>query len=186
MDVPTKITKGQIEIVRDVPLVQMGDKVSVGQADLLQKLGIKPFTYGLDVRLVFNDGQVFSPAVLSISDGDIIAAFTSGARNIAALSFAIGIANHATVPHSIRAAVRAMISVVINDGATYSFAAASEVKAYLADPSAFAAANPSGGGGGGGDAPAAPKAPEPEPEPEPEEEVVVSFGDSGGGGDAAW
>lgn len=180
MDVPTKITKGQIEIVRDMPLVNIGERVTPGQADLLQKLGIRPFTYGLDILDVFDDGKLFSPKILDISDGDIIYAFTQGARNVAALSFAIGIANHATVPHSIRAAVRAMLSVVVNDGMTFTFDAASEVKAYLADPSAFAAAS---GGGGDGDAGAdAAAAAEPEPESE-EEEVQVSFGADG---DEAW
>jgi len=180
MDVPTKITKGQIEIVREMPLIEVGERVTAGQADLLQKLGIRPFTYGLEILEVFDNGNLFSPAILDISDNDIICAFTHGARNLAAVSFAIGIANAATVPHSIRAAVRAMLSVVVNDGITFTFEQAADVQAYLADPSAFAAANPSGGGGG--DAAAEEAAKEPEPESE-DEEVVVSFGDTG---DAAW
>jgi len=179
MDVPTKITKGQIEIVRDMPLVALGERVTPGQADLLQKLGIRPFTYGLEILKVFDNGELYDAKILDISNGDIIYAFTQGARNLAAVSFAIGIANKATVPHSIRSAVRALISVVLNDGISFNISAADEVKAYLADPSAFAAA--SGGGGGdaaGGDAPAAA---EPEEEEE-EEEVAVNFGAD----DAAW
>jgi len=176
MDVPTKITKGQIEIVRDMPLITKGDRVTPGQADLLQKLAIRPFTYGLEILRVFDNGEMFDPMILDISNNDIIWAFTQGARNVAALSFAIGIANHSTVPHSIRSALRAMISVVINDGMTYSFDAASEVKAYLADPSAFAAA--AGAATSGGEA-----APEPEPEEESEEEVEVQLNL---GGDDAW
>jgi len=174
MDVPTKITKGQIEIVRDMPLITKGDRVTPGQADLLQKLGIRPFTYGLEIVKVFDNGEMFDPKILDISDNDIIWAFTQGARNVAALSFSIGIANQSTVPHSIRAAVRAMISVVINDGMSYSFDAASDVKAYLADPSAFAVAS-----GGGNEAAAEPE-PEPESEEE-EEEVQINLG-----GDDAW
>lgn len=179
MDVPTKITKGQIEIVREMHLITKGDRVTAGQADLLQKLSIRPFTYGLEILTVFDNGKMFEPAILDISDGDIIAAFTEGARKVAALSFSIGVANASTVPHSIRAAVKHMLSVVVNDGMTYSFDAASDVKAYLADPSAFAAAAGPATGGAAETAAAA----EPEPESE-EEEVVVSFG--GDDGDAAW
>eukprot|EP00750_Incisomonas_marina_P008066 INCI15203.1.p1 GENE.INCI15203.1~~INCI15203.1.p1 ORF type:complete len:316 (-),score=46.75 INCI15203.1:731-1678(-) len=179
MEVPTKITKGQIEIVREVALIDQGDRVTAGQADLLQKLGIRPFTYGLDILEVFDNGDLYSPKILDISDGDIIYAFTQGARNLAALSFSIGIANAATVPHSIRAAFRALLSVVVNDDVSFTFDAASEVQAYLADPSAFASAASSGAA----DAGAAAAAAEPEEESE-DEEVVVSFGNEGG--DAAW
>lgn len=180
MEVPTKITKGQIEITREVHLVQAGDRVTPGQADLLQKLDIRPFTYGLDILTVFDNGSLFSAKILDISDADIINAFTAGARNVAALSFAIGVANITTVPHSIRAAVRAMLSVVVNDDVKFTFKQAEQVQAYLADPSAFQTAG--GGGGGGADAGAPAAAAEPEEESE-EEEVQVSFG---GDEDAAW
>jgi len=179
MEVPTKITKGQIEIVREMHLISKGDRVTAGQADLLQKLSIRPFTYGLEILQVFDNGKIFAAAILDISDGDIIAAFTEGARNVAALSFSIGVANASTVPHSIRAAVKHMLSVVVNDGFTYTFEAAKEVQAYLADPSAFVVAGAGAGAAAGGEAAAAA---EPEPESE-DEEVVVSFGDTG---DAAW
>jgi large subunit ribosomal protein LP0 len=41
------ISRGQIEIINDVQLVAKGEKVGTSEATLLQKLGIKPFTYGL-------------------------------------------------------------------------------------------------------------------------------------------
>lgn len=182
MDVPTKITKGQIEIVREMPLISMGERVTAGQADLLQKLGIHPFTYGLEILAVFDAGAMYSPKILDISNGDIIYAFTQGARNVAALSFAIGIANAATVPHSIRAAVKALLSVVVNDEVNFTFSQAEEVQAYLKDPSAFVVSG--GGGGGGGDAAdTAAAAAEPAEESEDEGEVVANFG---GEADAAW
>jgi large subunit ribosomal protein LP0 len=136
MDVPTKITKGQIEIAREVPLIKRGDRVTPGQADLLQKLSINPFTYGLEILKVFDSGDVFDPNILDINDADIISAITSGARNVAALSFAIGIANAATVPHSIRNAIRALIAVVVADGITFTVPQAAEVVAYLKEKSA--------------------------------------------------
>jgi len=173
MEVPTKITKGQIEIIRDMHLVNVGERVTAGQADLLQKLGIRPFTYGLEILKVFDNGDLYDAKILDISNDDIIYAFTQGARNLAAVSFAIGIANKATVPHSIRSAVRNMIKLVIADGVSFSISAAEEVEAYLKDPSAFAAAAGAGGGGGDG---AAEAAAEPEEESEEPEEVAVSFG----------
>jgi len=47
LNIDTKINKGQVEVVSDVQLVKKGDKVGPSEAALLQKLNIKPFTYGL-------------------------------------------------------------------------------------------------------------------------------------------
>eukprot|EP00698_Gefionella_okellyi_P011273 TRINITY_DN2967_c0_g2_i1.p1 TRINITY_DN2967_c0_g2~~TRINITY_DN2967_c0_g2_i1.p1 ORF type:complete len:284 (+),score=68.47 TRINITY_DN2967_c0_g2_i1:60-911(+) len=47
VNVPTKITKGAIEIVNDVGVIAKGEKVTQSQAALLAKLNMKPFEYGL-------------------------------------------------------------------------------------------------------------------------------------------
>ena len=48
--IPTKITKGTIEILNDVKLITFGDKVGASEATLLQMLKIYPFSYGLVVQ----------------------------------------------------------------------------------------------------------------------------------------
>ena len=45
--IPTKISKGTIEILNDVKLIKAGDKVGASEATLLNMLNISPFTYGL-------------------------------------------------------------------------------------------------------------------------------------------
>lgn len=47
LGIATKINKGTIEIVSDVTVVKVGERVGPSQATLLSKLGIKPFKYGL-------------------------------------------------------------------------------------------------------------------------------------------
>lgn len=55
LGVATKINKGTIEIVNDIHLVKVGEKVGGSEATLLAKLGIKPFTYGLKIlHVIFN------------------------------------------------------------------------------------------------------------------------------------
>ena len=44
LSIPTKITKGTIEIIQDVPLIKAGDKVGMSEATLLNMLSISPFT----------------------------------------------------------------------------------------------------------------------------------------------
>jgi large subunit ribosomal protein LP0 len=52
LGIATKITKGTIDMVNDVHLVKVGERVGASQATLLSKLGIKPFKYGLEIQQV--------------------------------------------------------------------------------------------------------------------------------------
>merc|ERR1739838_27843 len=62
LSIPTKITKGTIEITSDVNLIKEGDKVGMSEATLLNMLKISPCTYGLVVKKVYEAGSVFEPA----------------------------------------------------------------------------------------------------------------------------
>merc|ERR1712177_136491 len=53
LNIPTKITKGTIEITNNVNLITAGDKVGMSEATLLNMLKISPFTYGLVVKKVY-------------------------------------------------------------------------------------------------------------------------------------
>jgi large subunit ribosomal protein LP0 len=181
MEINTKISRGQIEIQTDVHLITKGERVTAGQADLLQKLNIRPFTYGLAITKVFDNGSLYDIEVLSIDDDMIMAAFSFHARDVAAVGHALNRPNTASIMHSVRYAFKTILAVVCNEGFTHKFDEAADVLGYLADPSAFAAAAPAAGGGGGDEGEAA------EPEPVEEEatadDVVMNLG---GDDDDAW
>merc|ERR1712200_347332 len=101
LNIPTKITKGTIEIVADVKLIKEGDKVGMSDSTLLNMLGISPFTYGLVIQKVYDSGTVFNPSILDITDDDLKARFMAGVRNVAAISLKVGYPNIASVPHSV-------------------------------------------------------------------------------------
>merc|ERR1712088_328089 len=107
---------------------------------LLNMLNISPFSYGLLVMNVYDNGSVFSPKVLDITDDDLKATFMSGVANVAALSLAIGYPTMASAPHSMVAGLKNLMAIAAETDIT--FPAAEKLKAYLADPSAFAAAAP--------------------------------------------
>ena len=86
LSIPTKIARGTIEIISDVPLIQVGDKVGMSEATLLNMLNISPFSYGLVVENVYDNGSIFSPKVLDITDDDLKATFMAGVANVAAVS----------------------------------------------------------------------------------------------------
>merc|ERR1712057_46991 len=155
LNIGTKITKGQIEIINDVQLFSAGEKVNAGQAALLQKLDIMPFAYGLEVIQCYDGGSLFSPEVLQIKPEQILASFTAGCRNVAAISIVLNTPTTVSVPYSILLAFRNLLA--LSAATDHEFEGSKEVKAYLADPSAFASACAPSGGGGGTAAPAAAK-----------------------------
>merc|ERR1712136_88066 len=126
--IPTKISRGTIEIINDVKLLKPGDKVGASESALLNMLKISPFTYGLEIEQVYDQGTVFSPEILDITDDDIRAKFMQGISNVA------------SVPHSIVNGFENLLAVAAETDIT--FPEAESMKAYLADPSAFAVAAP--------------------------------------------
>merc|ERR1712158_211358 len=111
LSIPTKITRGTIEIVNDVHLIKTGDKVGMSEATLLNMLKISPFSYGLIVLKVYDSGSVFDPEILDISDDDLRARFMSGVANVAAVSLAIGYPTVASVPHSVVNGMKNLLAV---------------------------------------------------------------------------
>merc|ERR1719234_590571 len=138
LSIPTKIARGSIEITSNVPLLQVGDKVSESAAMLLNMLKISPFTYGLDVMKCYDNGSVYDPSILDITEDDIRAKFMAGVSNVASVSLAIGYPTVASVPHSIANGFKNLMAVAA--ATEIEFPQVEQLKAYLADPSAFAAA----------------------------------------------
>jgi len=136
--IPTKIARGAIEITSNVPLLAVGDKVSESAAMLLNMLKISPFTYGLDILQCYDSGSVFNPSILDITEEDIRGKFMSGVVNVACVSLAIGYPTVASAPHSIANGFKNLMAVAaVTD---IEFPQVAHLKAYLADPSAFAVA----------------------------------------------
>ena len=166
LSIPTKITKGTIEIINDVELIKAGDKVGMSEATLLNMLKISPFTYGLVVQKVYDSGSVFDPEILDITDDDLKAKFMAGVANVAAVCLVISYPTIASVPHSVVNGMKNLLAVAaVTD---ISFKEAETLKEFLADPSKFAAAAAAPAAGGA--APAAAAAKEPEPESEEEDD----------------
>jgi large subunit ribosomal protein LP0 len=136
LNISTKIAKGSIEIVSNVHLIHAGDKVGQSEATLLQMLNVQPFHYGLVVENIYDNGAVFAPEVLDITDEQLLGKFQLGLSNVASVSLEIGYCTQASVPHSIINGFKNVLAVAVETD--ISFPQADTIKAYLADPSAFA------------------------------------------------
>lgn len=137
LSIPTKISKGTIEIINDVPILKPGDKVGASEATLLNMLNISPFSYGLQIEQVYDSGSIFSPEILDIKPEDLRAKFQAGVANLAAVSLEIGYPTLASVPHSIANGFRNLLAIAAVT--EVEFKEAETVKEFIKDPSKFAA-----------------------------------------------
>jgi len=169
LNIATKITKGTIEITNAVHLCFRGEKVSASAVALLSKLNIRPFEYGIEVPHVYENGSIYAASVLDLNMDDLIGLFCNSVSSLAAVSFAIGEVNAATVPHSFGRAFNMLCAIGFE--ADYMFAECAAVKELLE-------AGPSTGGGDAAGAVAAVAVVE-----EEEEEAAPAMDMFGGGGD---
>jgi len=138
--IPTKISKGTIEMINDVHILKEGERVGASEATLLNMLNISPFAYGLLVEMVYDSGTIFEPKILDIKPEDLRDRFLAGVRNVAAVSLEIGYPTVASAPHSIINGFKNLLAVAAVTDVT--FKEAETVKEFIKDPSKFASAAP--------------------------------------------
>lgn len=142
LNIATKISRGTIEILNDVKVLEAGKKVGPSEATLLNMLNVSPFTYGLELKSVYDEGNVYAPAVLDIKEEDLVDEFMKGIASMASISLALGYPTQASIPHTMINAAKQLVGVTLALDSDYSFPIADKVKEILADPSKFAAAAP--------------------------------------------
>ncbi|CAH1429471.1 unnamed protein product [Lactuca virosa] len=148
LNIPTKINKGTVEIITPVELIKKGDKVGSSEAALLAKLGIRPFSYGLVVLSVYENGAVFTPEVLDLTEDDLVEKFAMGVSMVTSLALAIHYPTIAAAPHMLINGYKNALAIAVDT--TYSFPLADKIKEYLEDPSKFVVAAPVAVTGGSG------------------------------------
>jgi len=174
LNIATKIQRGSIEIIDTVHLIAKGDKVTSSAVALLNKLNIKPFTYGLTVSQCYDKGSVYDAAVLDLDEHALTMKLMGAVARIAAIGMEIGYPSTASVPFQCRNAFKKIAAIGIEAG--YSFPMLEELKSGASKAKAAATAS-----SGGDDKPA-------EKEEESEEESSEGIGGFGmfggeGGGD---
>ncbi|KAG9005805.1 ribosomal protein P0 (A0) (L10E) [Tulasnella sp. JGI-2019a] len=138
LSIPTKIARGTIEIVADVKVVLAGTKVGTSEATLLNMMNISPFTYGMNVIQIYQDGNIFAPEVLDIDSQELIDRFLKGIKTIATISLALNYPTIVSVSHVLVNAYKNLLAVSI--GTEYTFEGSEKIKEMLENPEAFAAA----------------------------------------------
>ncbi len=79
--IPAAIEKGKIVIKETVTVVKAGEVVRPEVARALELLEIKPVKVGLDVRMIYENGLIFTPDMLAIDTEKIAEDFANAYRN---------------------------------------------------------------------------------------------------------
>jgi large subunit ribosomal protein LP0 len=140
LNIPTKIARGCIDILSDVNLLKVGDRVGPSEAALLNMLGVSPFSFGLVATYVFDEGSVYQASVLDITQDQLLKSFFAGVANVAATSMSINYPNKASVPHMLVNGYKNVLAVAVATDIT--FPLAEKAKAFLENPDAFIVAAP--------------------------------------------
>lgn len=173
LNIATKIVKGTIEIMNNVHLIRVGDKVTPSAVSLLSKLDIKPFFYGLIVSHIYENGSIYPSSVLDITPETLLGKFMNGVGKLAALSLAAKFPSELTIAYYMANGFRKLLA--ISAATNYKFKQAEDILNNAAKAAPAAAAAPAAGGAKGGAAPAA-AAKKDEPAPAAEEEGDVGVG----------
>ncbi|KAF3102989.1 ribosomal protein P0 (A0) (L10E) [Orbilia oligospora] len=140
LGIPTKIARGTIEITSDLKLVEAGTKVGASEASLLNLLNISPFTYGMGVAQIYDQGQVFAPSVLDVDEKDLIDRFLTAIKTISCISLAANYPTLVSVMHSLVNSYKNVIAVALET--EYEWDEIKELKDRIANPDAYASAAP--------------------------------------------
>ncbi|KAK3695374.1 ribosomal protein L10 [Podospora appendiculata] len=140
LGVPTKIARGTIEITNDLKLVEGGLKVGASEATLLNMLNISPFTYGMSITQVYDQGNAFPADVLDIGEEQLLKAFSTAITTIACISLAINFPTLPSVIHSLVNSYKKVLAIAVETD--YSWPEVEELKDRIANPEAYAAAAP--------------------------------------------
>ncbi len=82
----TAVEDGEITITDGSVAIEAGEVIDNNTAEILNNLGMEPLEVGLDLKLVYEDGEVFDKDVLAIDADDYrddLKAAASGAFNLA-------------------------------------------------------------------------------------------------------
>lgn len=112
----TSVEDGKIKIENSAVAVEAGEVIDDETAEILNALGMEPLEVGLDLKMVYESGEVFGKDVLDIDIEeyrDDIASAASGAFNLAVNA---GVLTGETTPHVLQQAVQKARNLAVNAG----------------------------------------------------------------------
>lgn len=98
-------------------------------------LNILPFTYGITILHVYDQGILFSPSILDITEEAFIGYLKSAIQNVASVSLALNYPTIVSVLHSLVNSYKDLQAVSI--ASDYIFEGTEKIKNILENPDAY-------------------------------------------------
>lgn len=166
LNVQTKSVKNMLEILKDIHVIKKNEKVTAAGGELCRLLGVKPFSYKLELKKVWLNGTILDEDIININPEDILSSFQQHVATLTGLSLGAGLPNALSVPHMIADGFKQMLAIGFDAGIQFK---------QLLDAQNAQASGPAQSAPAQAGATSAPKAAA-APEPEPVVEEAVSMG----------
>ena len=89
----------------------MGTKIEQSQCALLDKLKIRPFSYKMAVKKVYDNGAIYDASILDITSEQILENFQKNITTVASISLGSGYTVKPAIPHLLGNAFKNLASV---------------------------------------------------------------------------
>ncbi len=126
LNIQTKIVKTQIEIINPSKILVKGQKIGASECSLLDKLNIKPFAYEVHITNVYDNGVIYSPAVLDINKDEVIAKLRKGASYLTAAAIQSGYPTPLAARQLVLTGFKNLVALTMSS--TYDFKQAKAIK----------------------------------------------------------
>jgi large subunit ribosomal protein LP0 len=135
LNIATKITKGQIEIINETVIPVTGKKLTNFMANFFRNLGIKTIKSSLKVLCFFEDGEIYPPNVLELTQEILNELMRESIENIACISLGANYTNITTIQSEIINALSDILSVSIET--SFEINETNLIVDYLRNPKSF-------------------------------------------------
>ncbi len=111
--IPAAIQRGKVAIKKTTTVVKKDEKIPRDVAKMLTRLEIHPLEIGLDLRAVYEDGMIYTPAILDIDESEIIKNIGIASSTAFNLAMDIGYITPTTIKPMIQKAYRESFALAV-------------------------------------------------------------------------
>mmetsp|Transcript_16782 Transcript_16782/g.41017 ORF Transcript_16782/g.41017 Transcript_16782/m.41017 type:complete len:279 (+) Transcript_16782:301-1137(+) len=120
LNIPTKIQRGQIEILDPVKIIEKGKIVGSSEAALLKKLNLVPFSFELEIRQIFDTHTCYDPSFLEITSEKLIYVTKEVVSDLNFISLSIQFPTYSLFKNSVQEIFSILILLGTNIGYSFS------------------------------------------------------------------
>lgn len=111
--IPAAIQRGKVAIKKTTTVVKKDEKIPRDVAKMLTRLEIHPLEIGLDLRAIYEDGMIYTPAILDIDESEIIKNIGIASSTAFNLAMDIGYITPTTIKPMLQKAYRESFALAV-------------------------------------------------------------------------